>query len=351
MGIGPAFPEGENELAASMKGGGFWKMGARKKYRKVCIAAVLLLGLPVSGSFVWAQNYPDKPITILCGYGPGASTDVSARTLASGLEKMFGVPVVVENKPGGGTTVCAGLVASKKPDGYTLGVVSEGALATSPLIQKLSYDPLQDFTFLAQYATYFGAFVVRHDSPWKNLDEFIAYAKTHPGMSYTSTGLYTRQQISAELLAQCKGLTFRHVPTKGGTDASTLLMGGHADFSTGSSQIVYVRQGIFRLLLLVNSEKRNPLFPDAPVLKEYGCPDVPASGIDVIAPRGLPPANTQKLGEAIKKITLEPSFQKILASFDVPYDYLDREGLEKKVRKEYDRFKAYVKKMGVKSPT
>jgi tripartite-type tricarboxylate transporter receptor subunit TctC len=128
-------------------------------------------------------------------------------------------------------------------------------------------------------------------------------------------------------------------------------MGGHADFSTGSSQVVYVRQGVFRLLLLVNAEKRNPLFPDVPVLKEYGCPDVPAAGIDVIAPKGLPPAIAQKLGDSIKKITLEPSFQKVLVNFDVPYDYLDQEGLEKKVRKEYEWFKVYLKKMGVKTPT
>ncbi len=328
----------------------FFTLVFMTKYRNVCLA-VLLLALSVSASPVFAQSYPDRPITIFCGYGPGASTDVSARSLATGLEKMFGVPVVVENKPGGGTTVCAGLVASKKPDGYTLGVISEGALATSPLIQKLAYDPLNDFTFLAQYATYFGAFVVRSDAPWKTLDEFIAYAKTHPGMSYTSTGMYTRQQISAELLAQCKGLTFRHVPTKGGTDASTLLMGRHADFSTGSSQIVYVRQGIFRLLVVVNAQKRNPLFPDVPILKEYGCPDVPPGGIDVVAPRGLPPAITQKLGDAIKKITLEPAFQKVLASFDVPYDYLDTDGLGKKIRKEYDWFKVYLKKMGVKTAT
>ena len=253
----------------------------------------------------------------------------------------------MENKPGGGTTVCAGLVASKKPDGYSLGVISEGALATTPLIQKLAYDPLKDFTFLAQYATYFGSFVVRKDAPWKTLDEFVAHAKAHPGMSYTSTGMYTRQQISAELLAQCKGLTFRHVPTKGGTDASTMLMGGHADFSTGSSQVVYVRQGIFRLLVLVNAEKRNPSFPDVPTLKEYGCPDVPPGGIDAIGPKGLPPAVSKKLGDAIKKVTLEPSFQKVLTSFDVPYDYLDQEGLEKKIRHEYEWFKEYLKKVGM----
>jgi tripartite-type tricarboxylate transporter receptor subunit TctC len=294
-------------------------------------------------------EYPDKPITIYCGYGPGASTDVSSRALATGLEKMWGVPVVVENKPGGGTTVCAGLVASKKPDGYSLGVISEGALTASPHLQKLAYDPLKDFTFLAQYATYFGSFVVRSDSPWKTLDEFIAHAKANPGMSYTSTGMHTRQQISAELLAQCKGLTFRHVPTKGGTDASTMLMGGHADFSTGSSQIVYVRQGVFRLLLRVNAEKRHPDFPGVPTLKEIGCPDVPSAGLDAIAPKGLPPAISKKLGEAIQKVSLEPAFQKVLTSFDIPYDYLDQGGLEKKIRKEYEWFKDYLQKSGIKT--
>ena len=322
-------------------------METRKEYRKISTVvlgmAFLLLASPAF------PEYPDKPITIYCGYGPGASTDVSSRALATGLEKMWGVPVVVENKPGGGTTVCAGLVASKKPDGYTLGAISEGALTANPLLQKLAYDPLKDFTFLAQYATYFGAFVVRSDSPWKTLDEFIAHAKAHPGMSYTSTGMHTRQQISAELLAQCKGLTFRHVPTKGGTDASTMLMGGHADFSTGSSQIVYVRQGVFRLLLRVNAEKRHPDFPGVPTLKEIGCPDVPSAGLDVIGPKGLPPAISKKLGEAIRKVSLEPSFQKVLTSFDVPYDYLDQEGFEKKVRREYEWFKDYLQKAGMKT--
>ena len=323
-------------------------MGTRKNYREISIVvfgiAFLLFASPAFA------DYPDKPITIYCGYGPGASTDVSSRALATGLEKMWGVPVVVENKPGGGTTVCAGLVASKKPDGYSLGVISEGALTASPHLQKLAFDPLKDFTFLAQYATYFGAFAVRSDSPWKTLDEFIAHAKANPGMSYTSTGMHTRQQISAELLAQCKGLTFRHVPTKGGTDASTMLMGGHADFSTGSSQIVYVRQGVFRLLLRVNAEKRHPDFPGVPTLKEIGCPDVPSAGLDVIAPKGLPPAISKKLGEAIRKVSLEPAFQKVLTSFDIPYDYLDQEGLEKKVRKEYEWFKDYLQKSGIKTP-
>jgi tripartite-type tricarboxylate transporter receptor subunit TctC len=127
-----------------------------------------------------------------------------------------------------------------------------------------------------------------------------------------------------------------------------MLMGGHADFSTGSSQIVYVRQGVFRLLVQVNAEKRNPSFADVPTLKEIGCPDVPPAGIDVIAPKGLPSAISKKLGEAIRKVTLEPSFQKVLTNFDVPYDYLDQEELGKKVRNQYEWFKVYLAKGGVK---
>ncbi len=126
-----------------------------------------------------------------------------------------------------------------------------------------------------------------------------------------------------------------------------MLMGGHADFSTGSSQIVYVRQGVFRLLLEVNREKRS--FPDVPTLTELGCPDVPPSGLDIIAPKGLPPAISKKIGEGIKKVTSEPEFKKILTSFDVPYDYLDQEGLEKKIRKEYAWFKEYIQKSGIKT--
>jgi len=105
-------------------------MGTRKNCWQA-LATVLGMALLILASPALSE-YPDKPITIYCVYGPAASTDVSSRSLASGLEKMWGVPVVVENKPGGGTTVCAGLVASKKPDGYTLGTISEGALTASP---------------------------------------------------------------------------------------------------------------------------------------------------------------------------------------------------------------------------
>ncbi|MDO9210761.1 MAG: tripartite tricarboxylate transporter substrate binding protein [Deltaproteobacteria bacterium] len=320
-----------------------------RAYPKIFCLAGLSLALGVSFCpSAFSQTYPDKPITIYCGYAPGASTDVSARAIASGAEKLLGVPVVVDNKPGGSTTVCAGIVASKKPDGYSLGVLSEGALTVSPHLQKLAYDPLKDFTYLSYYAYYLGVVVVHKDSPIKNIQEFIAHAKANPGLSYSSTGMYTRQHLALERFIECKGLTFKHIPTKGASEASNILLGKHCDFSIGSSQITFVKQGVFRLLMLVTAEKRNPLYPDTPIPKDFGCPDVPPAGLIVVGPKGMPPAISKKLGEVIRKVTEEPSFQKVLASFDLPYDYKDQAELEKKIPSDYAMFRDFLKKMGVK---
>ena len=157
----------------------------------------LMLGL-ISALFIFSppsalgQAYPDKPITIYCGFQPGATTDLTARTLAAGAEKLLGVPVVVENKPGGGATVAPALLVSKKPDGYTIAVIPSGALVVRPHLLKLAYNPLQDFTYLVQYSRYIGGLCVNSDSPLKTIDEFISFAKEHPGLSYGSSGTYTQ---------------------------------------------------------------------------------------------------------------------------------------------------------------
>ena len=297
----------------------------------------------------FGQDFPTKPITIYCGYAAGASTDVTARALAEGAEKLLGVPVVVESKPGGGATVAAGLVASKKPDGYILGVISTGALTVRPHLLKLSYNPLKDFTLIMQYSMYIGGLCVLRESPIKTIDEFVAYAKSHPGLSYGSPGMYTQQHLATELFRECKGLTFKHIPTKGGSEANTQLLGKHTDFVAGAGQhITYVKQGVFRMLVLYNTEKRNPNFPNVPTLKEIGCPDAPALGYIVVGPKGMPPAITKKLDETFKKVAESSTFQKILTNFDLPYDYKDPTQLEKDVPLEYESFKNSLQKMGAK---
>ena len=314
------------------------------------LGAALGLQLAVlASSPVRAETYPDKPITMYIGYAAGATTDLTARALAQGAEKLLGVPVVPENKAGGGATVAAGLLASKKPDGYTLAVVSTGVLSVRPQLLNVAYNPARDFTVLMQYSHYVGALVVRSDAPWKNIDEFIAYAKNNPGMAYASTGTHTQQQIAIEVLRQCKGLEFKHLPTKGGTLSNTALLGGHVQFAAGSgSHLPLVQQGAFRQLVIFHTAKRDPMFPDVPTLTEIGCPDNPPLGYIVMGPAGIPAAVAKKLEDVFKKVAEGAEFQKLLQSFNLPYDYKDQRQLAKDVPAETEWYKNFFQKIGAK---
>jgi len=321
-------------------------MKSFKFFAFAVLIGILLVSLPASAA---GQAYPDKPITIYCSYAAGATTDLTTRALAEGVEKMLGVPVVVENKTGGTSTVCAGLVASKKPDGYTLGVISTGALTLMPHMVKLSYNPMKDFTPIMQYSRFLGGLTVLSESPIKTVDDFVAHAKAHPGLSYGSPGMYSQQHLAVELFGQCKGLKLKHVPFKGGAESNTALLGKHLDFVAGSGQHVrFVKQGLFRVLLIYNSNKRDPNFPNIPTQEEIGCQDYPANGMMLVGPKGMPEPMVKKLEEAFKKVSEAPQFHKLLEQFDLPYDYKGRTELEKDIPLQYEAAKNLLMKMGFK---
>lgn len=214
---------------------------------------------------------------------------------------------------------------------------------------KVPYDTLKEFTPIAQYSRYIGALTVRADSPIKTIDEFIAYAKAHPGLSYSSAAMYAPQQMAVEFFARCKGLEFTHLPSKGGAEANNLLLGNHVDFTAGAGQhMQFVRQGKLRNLLLVNTEVRDPTQPGVPIMKDIGCQDAPAMGFLIIAPKGLPNPIYKILSESIHKVVAGPRFQKTLANLEIPYDYKDRDQLEKEMVKDYYLYKDFLEKMGVK---
>ncbi len=311
-----------------------------------CLALSLLFCVPLAS----AQKYPEKPITIYCAFAAD-TTDLTTRALAGGAEKILGQPVVVENKPGGGSSVCAGLIATKKPDGYTLAVISTGALRILPHTMKVSYDPLKDFTLIMQYSRYIGGLTVLSESPIKTVEDFIAYAKAHPGLSYGSAGMNTQQYFAVELFAKCKGLTFKHVPYKSGAESSTALLGKHIDFAAGSgTHLRYVKQGVFRELMVYNTPKRNPNFPNVPTLTELGCQDFPANGLVFVGPRGIPQPIVTKVAQALKKVAESADFQSTLANADMPYDFKDQAQLEKEIPQQYESAKEMLAKMGVKKP-
>ncbi len=313
----------------------------------IAVAAILVF----SGSLLamaWGQDYPTKPITLYCSYVAGATTDITARALASGAEKLLGVPVMVENKPGGNSTVCAALLAAKKPDGYTLAAMSAGVITNMPLLYKIPYDPFNSFTEILQYSCWIGGICVLSESPIKTIQQFIEYSKAHPGMTYGSPGMYSQQHLAVHMFGECKGLPIKHIPYKGGAEAITAFLGKHTDFIAGSgSHIPYVRQGVFRLLTVYNATKRDPNFPDVPMQSELGCEDYPADGIMVAAPKNLPNPIRKKLHDVFKKVADGPEFQKVLVQVNMPYDYKDGREMEKEAKVKYEWYKAFYKKMGL----
>ncbi len=316
-----------------------------KLWIAVGLMGSLLLSFPAPAP---GQGFPNKPITVYCGYAAGASTDVTARALAASAEKILGVPVVVENKAGGSATVSAALVASKPADGYTLAILDSAALTVRPHLLKVAFNPLTDFTFFLQYGMYVGGLCVLSESPVKTIDEFIVYAKAHPGLSYGASGQFSRGHLAMELFAKCKGLTFKHVPFKGGAESNTALLGKHLDFVGGSGgHINYVKQGVFRMLTVFSMEKRDPQFPNIPMQKELGCEDVPPNTYILIGPKGVPDAVSKRIHDAFKKASEEPEFQKIMIAQNLPYDYKGREQLGKEIPAQFEWYKTNLQKWGV----
>jgi tripartite-type tricarboxylate transporter receptor subunit TctC len=253
--------------------------------------------------------------------------------------------VVVENQPGGGGTVAAALVAKKPPDGYSLASFATSTLTVRTMLLKVAYDSMKDFTYLCHYSQHTGALCVLSESPLKTINDFIAYAKSKPGLSYAHSGLYSSQQLATELLARCKGLKFRNVPCKGGSEAYRELMGKHVDFATGTgSHKIYVKQGTFRELVIFHEDKRDPESPDVPTLKELNCPDIPASGRVIVGPKGIPAAAVEKLNSTFRKVSEGAEFQKILKNIDIPYRYFDGKEFENAIRKEYSWYKENLAK-------
>ncbi len=324
------------------------------KNRKDSIRMVIL-SLPMALLFffplqAWSQDFPTKPITIYCGFEAGATTDVSIRGLATQLEKILGVSVVVENKVGGAASVAAALIATKPPDGYMLSVLDTILLTARPHLIPVAFDPLKDFTFLGQYGETNAGICVLSDSPFKTIDDFIKYAKEHPGrLSYGSAGTYSRGHIGMEIFAQCKGLTFKHVPFTGGAPANTALLGKHVDFVAGVGQhLQYVRQGIFRMLMVYSSEIRDPNYPNIPMAQDLGCQDIPPQGLYLGGPKGIPEAIQKKLGDAFKRAADMPEFKKVLENQYILYRFKDGRQLEKDLPSYNELFKTMLQKIGAK---
>jgi tripartite-type tricarboxylate transporter receptor subunit TctC len=299
----------------------------------------------------FSQDFPTKPITIYCGFEAGATTDLTARALAEAGQKIFGVPVVVENKAGGGSTVAASLVASKKPDGYTLAVVASSAMDVRHIMLAPPYNPAKDFTFLMVYGNYVGGICVLKESPFKTLNDLLDHARKNPGsLSYSSSGIGANQQLAVDYLAKQAKVSFKHVPFKGGAPASTALIGKHVDFTAGAGiHLNYVKQEIFRMLAVTSAEQRDPEFPEVPSLKDLGYQDLPPQQYLLLAPKGLPAAISKKLEDSFRQAVHSAEFKKVMKNLSVPFSFKDRRQLEADFPGTYKFYDDLLKEIGIKT--
>jgi tripartite-type tricarboxylate transporter receptor subunit TctC len=309
--------------------------------RTALIAACAAIAMPV-----FAQSFPVKPITMICPWPPGGSTDQHLRAFAQIAAKHVGQSIVVENKPGAGGMLGPGVMSkTAQPDGYTISQLPVGAFRI-PHMQKVDWDPLKDFTYIIGITGYTFGLVVKSDSQWKTLKEVIDYAKANPGkFSFSSTGNGTSPHLLIEELAMKTGVQMLHVPFKGNADSTQALMGGHVNAqsdATGWGR--YVDAGTFRLLVTFG-EKRTKW--NAPTAKELGIDIVSYSPYGFVAPKGMDPKVQKFLHDAFKKALDDPEHLKVLAQFDQVYWYKSSEDYAKWAAETFKAERTTIEKVGL----
>ena len=261
-----------------------------------------------------APDYPTKPIRIIVPQSPGASTDITARLVAQGLNEAFKQPVIVDNRPGSSGIAGTELVARAAPDGYTLMVVASSFSINPALGRKLPYDSIRDFTTVTQLSKFPNMLAAHPSAPVKTLQDVIAYARAKPGqLNYASAGVATGTHMTVELLKFMTGIDLLHVPYKGGGPAMTAAIGGQTQLVVGTSvgMLTHVRAGKLRAIA-VTSAHRSAAAPDIPTFAESGVPGYehePWNGM--FGPAGLPKSVLARVNAEVARILRSPEVKKI----------------------------------------
>src|SRR6266852_4088780 len=310
-------------------------------------ALVLLTGRPTLAQ----AAYPSRTVKMLVPYPAGGTTDLLGRLVADQLKSGLGATVIVENKPGAGSTLAAEQVARAEPDGYTLLIATSTTLAINKtLYKKLPYDPVRDFAPIALVAAVPFALVVNPSIPATTLSEFIAYAKSKPGLAYGSAGNGSPQHLAAEMLKSAAGITIRHVPYRGSVPAMLDVIAGHIPFMVVDLQpaLRHIREGKVRVLG-VTTQKRVAAAPDIPTLAESGLPGFElVAWQGVVAPAGTPRPIIDELVGQIGKLVADPAMRERFAAVALePIAGSTPESFAGYIKTEADRWAAIVRSAGV----
>jgi tripartite-type tricarboxylate transporter receptor subunit TctC len=319
----------------------------RREAMAGCCGGLALLTHPPARA---EAAYPTRTIKMIVPYPAGGTVDLLGRLVADQLRSGLGASVVVENRPGAASTLGAEQVARAEPDGYTLLIATSTTLAINKtLYRKLPYDPVRDFTPIALVARVPFALIVNPSVPAMMLGEFVAYAKSNPGLAYGSAGNGSPQHLGAEMLGAALGIKFRHVSYRGSTPAMLDVIAGRIPFMVVDLQpaLPQIREGKLRVLG-VTTRQRVVAAPDIPTLAEAGLDGFElVAWLGVVAPAGLPRTVVEQLAAQIGRLVDDPATRDRLTTIALePLSGSTPDSFAAFVKAEVDRWAVIVRNSG-----
>jgi tripartite-type tricarboxylate transporter receptor subunit TctC len=314
-------------------------------------ALISLLAALAGGSAVAQESYPSKPITMIVPFPPGGVADIVGRPLATVMQKSLKHPVIVVNRTGAGGAVGMAAVAKAPPDGYTI-LMGLSSISIFPVSDRINgKEPLyemSDFAPIALVTADPTVLVVRSESPYKTLKEFVAAAKAKPGkINYSSSGVYGTLHVAMEIFANAAGIQLFHVPYQGGGPAVTALLGGQVEASAqGPAAVIgQVKGGKMRALASWGTE-RLKLLPEIPTFKELGYDAEFYIWSGVFAPAATPAPIVNRLREAVKEAANAEEFRAAMEKVQTPVSYLDAPQFKQYWERDAARLKVALEKIG-----
>ncbi len=285
-----------------------------------------LIFLSLAPTLAWpvlAADYPHSPVTLVVGYGAGGGTDVCNRVLALSASKQLGQTMIVDNKPGAGSSLSVSYTTRQRPDGYTIASLSTGSVLNQVLSPSVTYDVNKDLTPIAMVAQYQAGVLVKADSKFKTMADLLAASKSAKRpLSYSTAGIGTPQHLTSERLAKEVAVEWVHAPYKSGPEAITALLRGDVDFMAQTAEWApYVRDGRLRLLSVYTEERMKGF--DAPTLKELGYDLVAPSILGIVGPAKMHPDIVKKLQDVFLKASKTAEFDNCANQFGLKSDFKD----------------------------
>jgi tripartite-type tricarboxylate transporter receptor subunit TctC len=321
------------------------------RYLKALALALPLALLHALPATVAAQSYPDKPIRLVVPFAPGGGADNNARRIAEPLGKRLGQSIIIDNKPGAGGTIGAGLVANADPDGYTLLYATPGQQMTNPhLMPKLPYDPDKDFAAVSQLVEGGSVLVVHKDVPATSVAELIELAKARPGtISFASAGIGASSHLAGELFKSEAGIDITHIPYKGSGAAVVDVVGGRVQMAIDTIAVYrpHIESGAVRALA-VSTLEPNPTLPGIPPIADV-LPGFEASAVNYIAaPAGTPRPIIDRLNREINAVLKLPEIEEYFRASGSQLKGSTPEEMEARIKSESAKWKKVIDQSGAR---